>query len=226
MRPMHILPLLLTGGLLAAAATDDGDATVELTDAPALAVRPERAYHRGVVGGPHDFTDVSGRAGSACNACHVPHIQAIRPVLPEASATTQPASTQPAVEMYRIGGQRKVFVPGRFTPGPTSLVCLGCHDGTVATSTIGSSHALLAGIREGFAVPDGYAWRDHPIGISYPGSPREYRPQSFVESKNVRLPEGRIECISCHDPHNVGGHDGMLVMSNRRSALCLTCHIK
>ncbi len=175
------------------------------------------AYHRGVVGSPHDFTDLIGRAGTACNACHIPHVQAVRP-------TSRP-STQPAVEMFRIGGQRKVFVPGRYTPGPTSLICLGCHDGTVATSAIGSSHAMLAGVREGFTVPDGFVWRDHPIGVPYPGDRREYHPESFVGRK-LRLPEGRIECISCHDPHNLTGLPGMLTVSNRRSALCLTCHIK
>jgi predicted CXXCH cytochrome family protein len=175
-------------------------------------------YHRGVIGSKHDFTDSSGRFGNACNACHIPHVQAIRP-------TTRP-STQPAVEMFRIAGQRKVFVPGRYTPGPTSLICLGCHDGTVATSAIGSSHAMLATVREGFNVPDGFVWRDHPIGIAYPSDRREYHPEAFAVAKNIRLPEGRIECISCHDPHNELGIDGMLQVSNRRSALCLTCHIK
>ena len=128
--------------------------------------------------------------------------------------------------MYRIPGQRKVFVPGRYTPGPTSLICLGCHDGTVAMSTINSSHSLLAGVREGFAVHEGFVWRDHPIGVPYATNWREYHPAAFVAKQKLRLPEGRIECISCHDPHNVAGIKRMLWMSNRRSALCLTCHIK
>ncbi len=177
------------------------------------------SHHHGVVGSPHDFTEFTGRMGDACSACHVPHVQAIRPV-----TATQP-STQPAIEMFRIGGQRAVFVPGRYTPGPTSLICLGCHDGTVATSTIGSAHAILAGAREGFSMPDGFVWRDHPIGIAYPSGGREYRPRAFVE-KQLRLPEGRIECISCHDPHNEKGLPAMLAVSNRRSNLCVTCHIK
>ncbi len=179
-----------------------------------------RRYSKGTVGTAHDFTEVTGGFGNACSACHVPHVQAVR------TTATQP-STQPAVELFRIGGQRKVFVPGRYTPGPTSLICLGCHDGTMATSTIGSSHALLAGVREGFHVPDGFAWRDHPIGIPYPSADRrEYHPQAFAEARNIRLPEGRIECISCHDPHNETGLPAMLTVTNRRSQLCLTCHIK
>jgi len=35
-----------------------------------------------------------------------------------------------------------------------------------------------------------------------------------------------VECVSCHDPHNAAGFEKMLVMSNRRSALCLACHEK
>jgi len=176
-----------------------------------------RNYHRGVVGGPHDF---SRGLGHACNTCHIPHMQAVRP-------TTQPSATQPAVEMFRIAGQRQVFRPDRFTPGPTSLICLGCHDGTIGMSTIGSSHCMLTGVREGFRLPPGWdVWRDHPIGIPYPHEPTEYHPASFVEARGLPLPEGRVECISCHDPHNEAGLPFLLWTSNRRSSLCLTCHIK
>lgn len=176
----------------------------------------------GVIGGPHDF---SRFGGSACDACHVPHVQAIRPTV----STTQPAggpTTQPAVELFRIPGQVPAFVPGEFTPGPTSLLCLGCHDGMISTSTIGSAHSLLAGVREGFGVPEDYPWSDHPIGIPYPADGNNYRPRVFVEKRRIGLPHGRVECISCHDPHNEAGVPGMLWMANRESALCLSCHVK
>jgi predicted CXXCH cytochrome family protein len=176
-------------------------------------------HRRGITGTAHDFSELFGGPGGMCAACHVPHVQAVAP-------TTQPA-TQPAVEMFLLGGQRRVFVPNRYMPGPTSLICLGCHDGTVATSTISASHEMLAGIREGFAVPQGFVWRDHPIGVAYPDQEAGYRPRSFVlGGGKIRLPEGRIECVSCHDPHDLSGVPKMLVMSNRRSALCLACHIK
>lgn len=173
---------------------------------------------RGVIGGPHDLRDPSGGFDDACRACHVPHILAVRPTPPD-----QPG---PPLELYRMPGQRAVFVPGRYTPGPTSLVCLGCHDGSLATSTLGSAHALLAGVRSGFAVDTLVSLRDHPIGVPYPRGDPGYRPAPLVEARGVRLPEGRVECVSCHDPHNRAGIDKMLVRSNRRSALCLTCHVK
>lgn len=177
-------------------------------------------YHKGVIGGPHDFTDARRGPTNPCAVCHIPHLQAIR------VSTSQP-STQPAVEVFRIESQRRVFQTDRFTPGPTSLICLGCHDGTMAGSTIGTSHALLAGAREGFDLPAGLVWRDHPIGIAYPSDRENFRPMGTVLAQgNIVLPDGRLECISCHDPHNRTGIDGMLVMPNRKSALCLSCHIK
>lgn len=187
-------------------------------DKPDSAARePVAGYFKGVIGSAHDFSAATDRAGGACDACHVPHVQGVR-------QGERPGAA--AIELFRIQGQRQVFVAGRYTPGPTSLICLGCHDGTVATSTIGSSHALLAGVREGFQVPDGFVWRDHPIGIEYATERKEYRSQAYALAKGVRLPEGRLECVSCHDPHNQTGEGKMLVMSNRRSALCLACHIK
>jgi predicted CXXCH cytochrome family protein len=178
---------------------------------------------RGVLASAHARIAPSEEIAGVCRVCHIPHIQVVRPVSPP---TTQP-TTQPVLELYRMPGQRRVFVPGEFTPGPTSLICLGCHDGTIGTSTISGAHALLAGVREGFYVAGDYAWRDHPIGIPYPGNRRDFRPESFVIGEGkIKLPEGRVECVSCHDPHNESGVPKMLVMSNRRSALCLACHIK
>jgi predicted CXXCH cytochrome family protein len=213
----------IIAGLLIAARIPGGVApsTDDEFGPPAMDAAPADRYHGGVIGGPHDFSDLTGMPGDSCSACHVPHVQGVRVVPP---APGEPGL--PAVEMFRIAGQRRVFEPGRYMPGPTSLVCLGCHDGTVATSVIGTSHAFLSGVREGFAVPDGFVWRDHPIGVPYPRNNREYHPESFAVAKGIRLPEGRIECISCHDPHNEAGIRDLLVMSNRRSALCLTCHIK
>jgi len=201
-----------------------------------------------VLGGPHDFSARSGRPSDACSACHVPHVQAVRPALPDgddppgdASDRKHPtdapthahepdpaldAARQAVLELYRLHGQRSTFEPDCYTPGPTSLICLGCHDGTVAASTIGTAHAMLSSQRAGFDVPDGFVWRDHPIGVPYPSDPRRYRPRMAVERSGVRLPDGRLECVSCHDPHGTAGLDHLLIVSNRRSALCLTCHLK
>lgn len=141
--------------------------------------------------------------------------------------SVESAGAGASLQMYRIEGQRSALTPGRFTPGPTSLICLSCHDGTVASSAIGGAHALLSGVRDGFDIPDGFVWRDHPIGVEYPAHQKGYVPLSkIVAQARIRLPAQRVECISCHDPHNAAGEPYLLSVSNRRSALCLSCHVK
>ncbi len=84
---------------------------------------------------------------------------------------------------------------------------------------------MVAAHRDGFVLGD-FAVRDHPIGISYPSAVRGYHPVARVRNLGLRLPDDRVECISCHDPHNARGIPKMLAMSNQRSALCLACHDK
>lgn len=216
---------LVLGLLVFSVVARDGGAPGPANGMAAGATRPVDmdGRRRGVLASAHARIAPSEEIAGVCRVCHIPHIQVVRSASPP---TTQP-TTQPALELYRMPGQRRVFVPGEFTPGPTSLICLGCHDGTVGTSMISGAHALLAGVRGGFYAPGDYAWRDHPIGIPYRGDGRDLRPESFVtKAGRIRLPDGAVECISCHDPHNESGVPKMLVMSNRRSALCLTCHIK
>jgi predicted CXXCH cytochrome family protein len=228
-------------GEVAAANGSTADSSSAVADGPS----PEmvESYRSGVLGSAHDFSEQLGGPADVCRACHVPHINVLRPRAaakpagvvpvvpssdPSAVAPQEEAAATPTLtfEMFRMPGQRRVFREDRYMPGPTSLMCLGCHDGTVATATIGSAHAMLAGVRQGFAVTDDFVWRDHPIGIEYPSDPQEYRSRASVEAAGIPLPEGRIECISCHDPHNERGLDHLLVVSNKGSRLCLTCHVK
>lgn len=105
-----------------------------------------------------------------------------------------------------------------------SLVCLGCHDGVIATDVFTTAHAAsLARFEPGEALSAALA--GHPIGGRYPSDHPRYRAANVVtRDGRIRLPEGRVQCVSCHDPHHAGGHPAMLVKSNERSALCLSCH--
>ncbi|MBI5970861.1 MAG: hypothetical protein HY884_06875, partial [Deltaproteobacteria bacterium] len=42
--------------------------------------------------------------------------------------------------------------------------------------------------------------------------------------KQIKLFGGKIGCATCHDPFSKG--HSRLVISNRKSALCLACHRK
>lgn len=103
-----------------------------------------------------------------------------------------------------------------------SKSCLSCHDGS-----LGSSVTLNTGIwrHQGSLLPhDGGS---HPIGMDYEmarlqrGAKTDLRPIFDVDPR-IKLFDGRVGCGSCHNPYS--RLDKSLVMSNRRSSLCLACH--
>lgn len=82
---------------------------------------------------------------------------------------------------------------------------------------------------------------DHPISVPYPTFSQDSAFNQPLISKEdggrtfangiQTFEEDKIQCASCHDPHNpdeqnLEGRDPFLRTSNRLSALCLTCHQK
>jgi predicted CXXCH cytochrome family protein len=67
--------------------------------------------------------------------------------------------------------------------------------------------------------------KQHPIGMDYAAyssrDNKNYKPAAAFNSK-MTFVNGRVGCTTCHDPLNLD--KGHLVMSDTRSALCLTCH--
>ncbi len=139
-------------------------------------------------------------------------------------------------------------------PNNSSLVCLSCHDGVSGlgqTSAVayGHMHNLYnspgSGAFTGSASPNCYAchfsgemypgteWTigpdltdDHPISVSYADAVTNF-PGKFHPSpqNNLRLDNGNVECVSCHDPHKVDT-TYFLRISNQNSDLCKSCHIQ
>lgn len=100
-----------------------------------------------------------------------------------------------------------------------SLRCLSCHDGVTAQET---SHATAGGHGRGWL--DGTAG-NHPVGIRYAtqrrGKGTRLRGRSTLPPE-VRLPDGRVSCISCH---NLYSDDAKLLsVPIEGSALCFSCH--
>jgi predicted CXXCH cytochrome family protein len=169
----------------------------------------------GLEGSKHDFSKQAWSGGETCGVCHTPH----RQEPPKAAPLWDPTA-----DLTRTFGASRL----RAQAGPGTAMCLRCHDGTVARQTLAGAPAeryanrlhpaLFAAAHEG---------TDHPVGVRYPDLRKGYRAAATViASGAVTLPHGRVECISCHDPHAANDLDAMLVMSNSRSALCLTCHQK
>lgn len=186
------------------------------TDAPKPALGVDDAsldpLARGIVGTKHDFSAEGRVARDLCLPCHMPHITAAQaPLLVKRSAATTPtrAYGTPAGELNEA-----------------SLVCLSCHDGTVARDVYAGTHAMSwAELSSAGIAPGRTRLTNHPVGTGYPvGDPKYHSAEAVQAGQRIHLPDGRIQCTTCHDPHNTQRHAGMLVISNDRSRLCLSCH--
>jgi len=100
-----------------------------------------------------------------------------------------------------------------------SLDCLACHEGSVAPA---ANFSLPSESRLTFR---GMSF-SHPIGMDYAQTATSNRELRAVDdlSPMISLYEGKVGCASCHNPFS--HEEEMLVFNNRRSALCLECHIK
>ncbi len=97
--------------------------------------------------------------------------------------------------------------------------CLTCHDGVSAREA--GHQSLRSG--GGYLGDPG---RNHPVGIPYVRRETDHRgsPLRHVTllPEEVRLPDGRVSCVSCHNLYNVDRH--RLSVPIEGSRLCLTCH--
>jgi predicted CXXCH cytochrome family protein len=170
----------------------------------------------GIEGSKHDFSSEKWADGDSCGVCHTPHR--------EEPPTAAPL-WDPDADLNRTFGTP---ITSSAEPGMGTLMCIRCHDGTIARDTIPiEPRGRFPNLRHPGLFGAGHGRSDHPVGVEYPNVQDGYHPANKVEaSGEVRLPGGRVECITCHDPHDMSGQKYMLVMSNARSALCLTCHDK
>ncbi|HJW25473.1 MAG TPA: cytochrome c3 family protein [Rhodocyclaceae bacterium] len=121
-------------------------------------------------------------------------------------------------------------------PTGSSLVCLSCHDGTIALGELlnratpvamaGGTGPLPAGNTNlGTDLSD-----DHPVSIAYTSSLAAAHGGELADpatlTGKIRLDAaGQMQCTTCHDPHD-NSNGKFLVVPNSVSALCQACHTK
>jgi predicted CXXCH cytochrome family protein len=111
--------------------------------------------------------------------------------------------------------ETKLFAGGIDTE---SRMCLSCHEDI--TVTIPSLYETNRQKRA--------RWKrmsDHPIGMDYQHAATRKSGRykyPLIGQNRIRLFAGKLGCGSCHSPYSRLKKN--LVMSNLRSALCLTCH--
>jgi predicted CXXCH cytochrome family protein len=161
-----------------------------------------------------------------CIFCHAPHNAA--PSAPLWNRNNPGSSYIPYSSSTAKGNAGQ--------PTGSSLLCLGCHDGTIALGNVrnrATPIAMAAGADNMPATSPGMIGTDlsddHPVSIAYSATLAAARgelasPASLTGP--VRLDaSGQLQCSTCHDAHN-NANDKFLVMSNQASALCNVCHLK
>jgi predicted CXXCH cytochrome family protein len=196
-----------------------------------------------ITGSKHDVS--SSTNDQVCAFCHTPH-NANPAIAPLWNRNT------PNLSAYQIYSSATMNTTPSNPPSGVSLACLSCHD-TVPGGAVNDVHYVLNppgkngvyGIYVGSCLkchnthgsasmytipPTGPDLRnDHPISMTYPSAAQDDAfntpPDSQRGWSDVRLYNGKIECPTCHDPHDPS-ITPFLRKSNTGSQLCLTCHIK
>ena len=160
-----------------------------------------------------------------CIFCHTPHNAA--PMQPLWNHASSGSVYTPYSSSTIVGS------PGQ--PTGSSMLCLSCHDGTVALGNVLSRSTpidMAGGVTTmplGRTHLDTDLSDDHPVSFAFTSGLASQRGE-LVDPSTLSGPvkldgSGQMQCTSCHDPHD-DNNGKFLVMSNTASALCQVCHIK
>jgi predicted CXXCH cytochrome family protein len=165
-----------------------------------------------------------------CVFCHVPH----------AASTAGPLWNRrtPANTYTPYSSTTTNAVVGQ--PDGSSLLCLSCHDGTIALGELTSRGATIVSmtgvVGVGF-MPAGVSnigidlSNDHPVSFVYnaalvtANAGELADPTKLTGKVKLHGPTQKLQCSSCHDAHD-NSNGRFLVVANTASALCIACHTK
>ncbi len=165
----------------------------------------------------------SGETSMICIFCHTSHTG--RSFAPMWNRET-------GVPVYTLYDSSTLHSsPGQ--PDGSSKLCLSCHDGTIALGRVLNRKNKFAMLNTSMGrMPRGKRANlgsdlsdDHPISFN-PSMAVSSSPELKHPSPSDKVAydkQGKIQCTSCHDPHN-DTHGDFLSRSNVNAGICKTCH--
>lgn len=182
-----------------------------------------------ITGSAHDFSGETWANNQICLPCHTPH--GANTTVNDSPLWNHELSTA-SYTMYNSA----TFDATTGQPDGRSKLCLSCHDGTVALDSFGGNTGseFLSSNDAAYIGTD--LRNDHPVSFTYntalaatDGELHDPSTRATAIGGTIdhdMLFNGKLECASCHDVHNAQNNQGLLLINNNGSALCLTCHDK
>lgn len=178
--------------------------------------------HNLSVSGPGNIK--ASQESEICIFCHTPHNSTPNSPLWNRS--------QPGQSYTPYSSSTAQASPGQ--PTGASILCLSCHDGTIALGKVLSRQndiSMQGGVT---TIPTGTGRLgtdlsdDHPVSFNYSsalqGNGELVSPGSLNGA--VKLDSnGQLQCTSCHNAHD-NSNGKFLVLDNQGGQLCETCHTK
>lgn len=198
-----------------------------------------------VVGSAHDFSNEGASPTvQVCVFCHTPHQTAAAsaqdPLWNHELTTNSPFNVYGSGTMDHTPNE----IGGAVAPNATaSLLCMSCHDGTIAVNNlwndpndqanptvngagswdtnadnmIDNTHAAYVGT----SLID-----DHPVNFVYNAALDTENELRDPPTNADVLRGGQVQCSSCHNPHKSADNYGFLRYTMSGSQLCINCHVK
>lgn len=152
-----------------------------------------------------------------CIFCHTPHNSAPKAPLWNRDVNGEVYTLYTSSTLNATEGQ----------PDGSSILCLSCHDGTIALGSVVSRITPLE-MTSGMSTEGNLSTdlsNDHPISFVYNSTlstadgQLKTPPLTTTHLDN----NSKLQCASCHDPHKET-NPKFLIASSENSALCYLCH--
>lgn len=161
----------------------------------------------GVGGTKHDF---STNGTTTCGGCHKPHNAGnLIPLWNDGNSATStynkyvsPTSTLDGTLDNSLNG--------------ASAVCMNCHDGMAEAINLNLAASATLSFTNAYA--------NHPVSVTYAdATDTGLVAKATATAAGVRLFTNKVECASCHNPHDNANTKFLRIA---KGSICQTCHNK